>query len=366
MGSMFIDGLSRLTHAHIRLGPTRRETLCWLIFLMLRQGSVCLWRLASHAPSRAQTASVRRRFYRFFQFVQIDAEDAARLIVALLGLNNKPLTLAMDRTNWMFGKAHINILMISVLWNGVGVPLIWTMLPGAGNSCTSTRTGLFDRLYQALPDMKIASFTGDREFIGDKWMTYLAQNNIPFALRLRGNQHVSRENYATWSIERIAKNLPRGDTMTLKGTCYLGGSPPLRIVIMRLKTGELLSVACLSRPKRALALYRQRWTIETLFANLKTKGFGLEATHITNPKKISTLIAILAIATALAVKMGKTQNRARPIPIKTHGRPAVSIFALGLATLQKLFTSQPHHETEQTIQRLLKMPEPPPLLALRA
>ncbi|MFP4004928.1 MAG: transposase, partial [Alphaproteobacteria bacterium] len=119
--------------------------------------------------------------------------------------------LAMDRTNWEFGKAHINILMLSVMWNGVGIPLIWTLLPKAGNSHTSERTNLLDRLSAVFPDMQIASLTGDREFIGEEWMAYLAREKIPFVLRLRENQHVARDGYATWPIERIAKGLKRGD-----------------------------------------------------------------------------------------------------------------------------------------------------------
>jgi len=52
------------------------------------------------------------------------------------------------------------------------------------------------------------------------------------------------------------------------------------------------------------ASYRQRWTIETLFANLKTKGFNLEDTHITDPDKLSTLLAVLALTVTLCVKTG--------------------------------------------------------------
>ena len=52
----------------------------------------------------------------------------------------------MDRTNWEFGKTTINILMISVIWNGIGIPLIWALLPTAGNSNTQARTDLLDRL----------------------------------------------------------------------------------------------------------------------------------------------------------------------------------------------------------------------------
>ena len=72
----------------------------------------------------------------------------------------------------------------------------------------------------------------------------------------------------------------------------------------RLASGELLALACSGSARHALARYRQRWTIETMFGNLKTKGFALEATHLTDPKKLCTLLALLAFALALTVKTG--------------------------------------------------------------
>ena len=210
--------------------------------------------------------SVRRRFYRFFQFVRLDSTLAARVVVELLGLGGKPWVLAIDRTNWDFGKTTINILMISVTWNGMGIPLLWMLLPTAGNSHTSERTELLDRLRAAFPDMKIAALMGDREFIGDAWMAYLQRQNIPFILRLRENQHVLREGYAAMSIAAIARHLRIGERMIVKGCCRLGRhdetlSSPVRLVVMRLASGELLALACSGSARHALARYRQRWTI---------------------------------------------------------------------------------------------------------
>jgi hypothetical protein len=37
---------------------------------------------------------------------------------------------------------------------------------------------------------------------------------------------------------------------------------------------------------------------EAMFGNLKTKGFNLEDTHLTNADKLSTLFALLALAVA--------------------------------------------------------------------
>ena len=308
----------------------------------MQHGTICLWRLAAYVASVAQTDSVRRRFYRFFQFVRLDSAQAARVVVDLLGLGGNPWVLAIDRTNWDFCKITINILMISVTWNGMGIPLLWMLLPTAGNSSTSERTELLDRLRAAFPDLKIAALMGDREFIGDAWMAFLQREKIPFILRLRENQFVLREGYVAMTISAIARHLKVRDTMILKGGCLLGGgneprSAPVRLAVMRLASGELLALACSGRPRHALARYRQRWTIETMFGNLKTKGFALEATHLTDPDKLSTLLALMAFAVALTVKTGVAMARLHPIPVKKHGRRAWSLFALGLNMLRKIF-----------------------------
>ncbi len=197
MQTIFSNALSGAIAKHVRLSATMQETLSWLVLLILRFGTVSLWRLAAHVATEAQTASVRRHFYRFLQFVRLDAATAAQLVIALLGLEGKPWVLAIDRTNWEFGRSAINILMVSVEWRGIGIPLIFTLLPKAGNSSTGARADLLGRLNRVFPDMEIAGLSGDREFIGQEWMAYLAAERIPFTLRLRENQYVSRQGYVT-------------------------------------------------------------------------------------------------------------------------------------------------------------------------
>ena len=86
MQSIFSNALSRAVAKHIDLSATRRETLSWLALLIMQHGTISLWRLAAYVASAAQIASVRRRFYRFFQFVDIDGTLAARVVVDLLRL----------------------------------------------------------------------------------------------------------------------------------------------------------------------------------------------------------------------------------------------------------------------------------------
>jgi hypothetical protein len=144
----------------------------------------------------------------------------------------------------------------------------------------------------------------------------------------------------------------------LKGCWRIGvsephASPPVRIVILRLKTGERLIIASRSRPQHALNIDRQRWKIETLFAALKTRGFNLEATHMTDPAKLSTLIAILAMAASVAYKTGLWALGGQPRRCQAHGRPARSLFALGLDALRRFCASRTFAQLLQVLLDLL-------------
>jgi hypothetical protein len=356
MQSLFSNALSKLFSQHLLLSASRRQTLCWLVLLVMRQSSVCLWRLAAHAESDAMLASVQRRFYRFFQHVHLDGTLTAPIVVALLGLEGKPWRLTIDRTKWFFGRTSINILMIAVDWRGVGIPLMWTLVPTGGNSKTPTRLTLFDRLAEVFPDMRIETLIGDREFIGGTWMASLQARNIPFVLRLKETQLIRRDTFPIRPVSFLARRLQPGCRLIIKQPCRLADgadAPALNIVIMRLRSRELLILATNTNPKAALKRYRARWRIECLFANLKSRGFNLEATHLTNPGKLETLIACLAIAVALAAKAGAQAGAKIPIAIKAHGRKASSLFALGLKTICKALASSSTFKTEPFLRSLL-------------
>ena len=78
MQLLFSNALSEAVSKHFPLSATRLETLAWLTLLIMRQGTICLWRLAAQVAIVARTESVRRRFYRFFQHVELDGAMTAR------------------------------------------------------------------------------------------------------------------------------------------------------------------------------------------------------------------------------------------------------------------------------------------------
>ena len=253
--------LSLSLEGHISLWRTRRETFVWLVTLIIQTGTVSLWRLAGHVDTQSKTLSVHRRFERFFQHVRLDEGCVARLLVHIMGLSGKPWHLALDRTNWKFGRCHINILMLGVVHGKVCIPLFWVLLDKAGNSNARERTDLMGRLNKAFPDQPIASLSGDREFIGEGW---LESQGIPFVLRLKENMHVWNESHVPVKLSIHAIRLRKRQSHTLKGMWYLGRDPekkttPIKVAMMRLKTGEMLIVATSGiRIKTALPIYRNQ------------------------------------------------------------------------------------------------------------
>jgi hypothetical protein len=363
MGKTHKNALSALLSQHIGLSGTRLETMSWLVAQMVRLGTVSLWRLAAHMESRARTRSVHRRLERFFQHVRLDGNGVARLIVAAMGLSGKPWRVVLDRTNWKFGQSEHNILLLGVVLNGVCIPLFWTMLDKTGNTNAEERIDLLARLRACFPGQPLACVIGDREFVGERWMSWLHAADIPFVLRIKENMHIWNARHKPRQLSGMFASLRRRQKIVLKGAWRLCADqtrpgPPVRIVAMRLKTGDLLIIATTGHAKSALPLYRQRWGIETLFSCLKTRGLNLEATHMTQPGKISVLMAIVSIGFCCAYKTGLVLGRSRAIPRKSHGRKERSSFALGLNALRQATTAQPFRNISSVFACVLTRPNP--------
>ena len=41
--------------------------------------------------------------------------------------------LTLDRTNWKWGKRDINILMLAIVYRGIAIPIVWTLLNEPGH-----------------------------------------------------------------------------------------------------------------------------------------------------------------------------------------------------------------------------------------
>jgi hypothetical protein len=269
---------------HLSLRKSRLESFCVLVVGVLLSRTVNLSHLACMFPTAAEVASNYRRLQRFFEQVILDGHQLARVMVRIAGLGAGPWLLALDRTCWTFGRHNVNVLMLAIIRNGIAIPVMWDVLDRPGNSTTAQQSALLSRFCAVFGETAIAGLIADREFIGTAWMTSLAEKDIPFILRIKDTFHVRLADGRHCQVRSLFRKIGVGGRRYIREDCRLGSrdsslGPPLKLAATRLVSGERLVVATNTDPKIALAQYRRRWEIETLFAALKTRGFNLARGH---------------------------------------------------------------------------------------
>ncbi len=247
--------------------------------------------------------------------------------------------LAIDRTNWKFGKVHINILMLSVAYKGMAIPIVWYILKKTtkqGNSGFKDRDRI--RIIKKFIDIfgvdKIEVLTADREFVGKVWFKWLKKREIPFAIRIMNNKKV-KVGRGDVKVNTLFRNLNLNEHTFYRTKKTIYDYKGLSLIGLRMKD-EFLIIATNTNQEKALEFYKQRWEIEVLFSALKKRGFNLEETHMTDNHKIDTLIAILSLSFVWSHSIGEWLNETKPIITLKHGRKSQSLFLYGLEYLSEI------------------------------
>ncbi len=310
----------------------RLDCFIQIIIGLFSVRTVNLKEIALSMVGKAQVDSHYRRLQRFFSHFEIDYTIIACWIFRLFFHEGDKLYLSLDRTNWFWGKAPINALVLSIAYEGVAIPVFWRLLPKAGNSNTQERIDILQRFVGCFGAECIEALLADREFIGEKWFAWLTSNKIPFCIRIKENFDISviagKGKPAKWLFRDLNPK-----TQRLYENYVLVLKNKLRIAAGRSETGELLIVVTNYPCRNPVAVYLRRWEIETLFAALKTHGFRFEETHITEPKRIERLMAVLAVGFAWAHKVGEWRAEKKAIILKKHKdktiRPQYTYFRYG-------------------------------------
>jgi hypothetical protein len=229
-----------------KMNLARIKFLSKLIRALCKVQTVSYEKLATAFDSTANVSSSLRRIQRFMAEYALDTDLIARLIFKLLP-HKPPYRLIMDRTNWKFGQANINVLTLAVAYQGVAFPLLITMLDKRGNSNTAERIAIMKRYYQLFGSDTMECLLADREFVGEKWIEHLNGQKKNYYVRIRENFYVyNPRNGKRVKASRMFSGLPCNESWHLKQPyrvneqpCYLSaakvkskqGKPELQIII---------------------------------------------------------------------------------------------------------------------------------------
>ena len=184
----------------------------------------------------------------------------------------KPLFLMLGRTHWKSGQAHQNLLCVGLVHKRVSIPLESKALGKAGHSSTRERKQLLKNARAYLP-VDRCCLLADREFIGQAWLRFLLGQSLDFVIRRRSNHWIETADgqrlHLAYSTRRQKRNTTRYYEQAL-----LYGKLRLHIVCHRPAKGErLFRVTNRANLDPIVSSYKLRWSIETAFGFLKSKGF---------------------------------------------------------------------------------------------
>jgi hypothetical protein len=276
---------------YMSVGLGRLETMKALILGIISARTVNLKEVCSRFERGIESSNYRKVQY-FFQKTLLNDAEIIRFIITHLFSPYEQVTLAIDRTDWEFGKIRHNLLCISVLYKETAIPLIILPLERKGNSNCEHRKMILKSLLSVIPAKKIKALLGDREFIGDEWFQILLENDIPFVMRVKDNMIIGLQD-KTGKIKDLCQKQERKDV----GFVHIGTQI---LQLNTLKNDDNLVAVISYNVDNPLGLYKKRWCIETGFKCLKSNGFNLEDTHLRHAERIKTLVQLCAIAMVIA------------------------------------------------------------------
>jgi hypothetical protein len=309
------------------------ESLSDAVFAVLKAQSSNLAKIAEFLPGGTKVKSKYRQLQRLIDRDDLTLGDYIEFVLKIFKLPQK-LVLIIDRTNWKYGKKEYNLLVLSVIFRGAPIPLLWVDLDKAGCSDSFERCCLmveFAKYFGGFERIKYV--LADAEFIGDFWFEFLQSHGINFVIRVRKDMIIFPDDDVDGTGEELFADLKRKKQREISGEiCGVN----LKIIGSKNTKGELQILAVNGNILDPVTTYKERWGIELLFFYLKGDGFKLEETHVTKPERIFNLFMILALAACMSFAAGFIANKKKPRKLKNHGRYEISIFKYGLKILSTI------------------------------
>lgn len=335
-----VSELQRMLGKILIWNKARLDCFTRMLLALFVARTANLSEIAVVMASKAKVESRYKRLQRFFRHFRIDYNVIAKFIFNLF-FAGRQVYLTIDRTNWFWGKAKINILTLAVAYEGVAIPLFWCLLNKAGNATAIEHRAIIVRFVRLFGQSCILGVLGDREFASATLFGFCNKQKIPFYIRIKEGAQVKIKNKKWLKAKKLFSHLNLREKAECQMTVWVYRKK-LYLTGSRSETGELMIVATNQNPKNAIAVYLRRWEIECLFSCLKGRGFCFEETHLVDRTRIKKMMALLAIGFCWAHKTGEWRASIKPIRLCKHRdsiRPQNSYMRYGLDYIREIIVN---------------------------
>jgi hypothetical protein len=298
---------------------TQREKLALLIATMLDVRSANLMDLAASLPRPSEQPVMRYQWIKRLLANALVDSDAVmapygREMLARIAAGGETLVLMIDQTQAT--ELH-QAVMVAVRVGGRALPLAWRVKETQGAIGFAEQREALEAVAAILPEGIRPVLMGDRFYGSPDLITWCRSQGWHWRLRLKQDLLVFEDGGESTLGECFARgqHLLTGIGLTAKrvvtnvAMVHEAGHPEPWIIAL----SEAPSV------HRAFD-YGLRWGIEAMFSDFKTRGFGIEDSHIRIPRRLDHLILVMALALYWAVSTGMWDAVNRPSTLEKKPR----------------------------------------------
>lgn len=293
-----------------------------------------LSKMSLEIPTQAKPASLEKQFHRFVTNDEVVVKKFYLPFIEhiLAHLGNK-ITVIMDGSQ--VGRGCMT-LMVGVLFHNRAIPLVWIVYKGKkGHAPAEKHIEVLQLLQEVLPNDTEVTLLGDGEYDTvdmlnwvkniDNW-TYIVRSASNIILTDDGKEYSFRD----LALEKNTKNGVR-DVFFTKDE-----NAPIVTAIAWWDDPYEHPIFLITNSEKSFAetcrLYGQRYKIETIFSDQKSRGFNIHKSHLSHPNRVSRLLLATSIAYVWLIYLGVeiSQDESRRRIIDRTNRTDKSLFRLGL------------------------------------
>jgi hypothetical protein len=294
-----------------KANQNRFSTLIYIIYGLIKEGNSHLDSLGSVFPDDTDLASRSAKVKRFLKSKYTDCEllffPFVKQIIA--GLSSKQeLVLAIDGTD--LGKS-CGALLVSLVLGKRSLPLIWLVKEGnKGHFSSQEHVEVLQQVASLLPPSISVTVLGDGEFDSIDLQEFIESTEWKYALRTAKNTYIEDSKGDSYKIGELVP-FDGMDFIWLENCsftkkkwgsvfCLVWHSPEYK--------DPIYLVSNIEWAKDIMDYYKKRWSIETLFADIKSRGFNIHKTRIKDPEMLHNLLIMIAIAFYLCMIIGVAKD----------------------------------------------------------
>lgn len=216
----------------------------------------------------------------------------------------------MDQSQ--FSDRH-QVLMLALRFGERAVPLAWRVEATEGAIGFDPQKALLEAVLPWLPDGARVRLMGDRFYGTADLISWCQERGWDYRLRLKGNLKVIDDGETTTTgacaqartfyLEDVELTARR--VRTHIGIIHDPGHREPWIIAMSERPGYLRTLD-----------YGQRWGIEPMFSDFKSRGFAIKDTQIRIAERLDRLILVMALALYWAVSTGQWDAVHHPNPVE--------------------------------------------------